>query len=835
MLKTTPRPSWTLPTLALSALALAAASVAQTTPRWQLAGQHHLPPIDPVDELASGDVTGDGAPDLVFATNGELGLAINDGTGSYAVTRPSLATLGVFGVDHIAIADLDDDDDADLVVALGGALRVFENDGTGGFTDATADAFGGATVNATRFRVGDVTGEGSPDLMVDTGTAVAQWHNDGSGTFTLTGNAVTVTSTLTLAALADAEGDGDLDVLVEVASTAYSSWLEWYPNLGEGQFGARAARLGSIPGADFAFADIDGDGDLDRVAPGPVVVPQTSAFQFAAVPIIYGTTVTSDLLIADMENDGDLDLIGTTSAGPRQLWRNDGTGTLALATSTGLDLRHFEPPLAVDVDGDGDRDLIERGRSWRLLLQGPGIAFVDATASPDTTNDLLAPRAAVTGDVNGDGWLDVVVASDFVSIGASGENFLYVNDGKGGLVSGPPLPGPFNDTAALALADFDGDGDLDMIEGTGRARLLNNDGTGRFTATTGLIGLGVTEQLATADLDGDGDIDVLRTESSQRLEVQTNDGTGVFTRAFAASLTRPTTALVVADLNRDGAPDALVAAGALQTYVNDGGQLQAAQRFTFPILPDHLAVADFDGDGDPDAIGARTTPTTPNVFLLENDDGLLVDATATAIPAGVHGRSFRSLAVGDVDLDGDPDVLLVANTDAVLLRNDGNGRFTGEIDGLPALFRTDVIALADFDADQDLDLFMAIERPRLYRGLTRGLRTPRVAAPGRPYEVELYAQLPAQGAGGGPFAVPLVSLATATLPLPPFGVLGVAPATLAALDPVALTGGQGTLAFNLPAATPLGTTLVWQAAVVHSVAPSLVRLTEVSVDQVVAY
>ena len=110
-----------------------------------------------------------------------------------------------------------------------------------------------------------------------------------------------------------------------------------------------------------------------------------------------------------------------------------------------------------------------------------------------------------------------------------------------------------------------------------------------------------------------------------------------------------------------------------------------------------LDLADIDGDGDLDALLARAISGAP--AALRNNGGMLVDDTATIVPAGFVNRGAT---FGDVDGDGDVDILL--DVDNGVLINDGTGSFT---DQTAALLDSDrdssSIAVGDLDADGDLD------------------------------------------------------------------------------------------------------------------------------------
>jgi len=193
---------------------------------------------------------------------------------------------------------------------------------------------------------------------------------------------------------------------------------------------------------------------------------------------------THAVAFGDLDGDGDLDMYlgnaGTPSAGQDRVYRQ-GVGGFTDVTASSL------PPLldetyAValgDVDGDGDLDVLvgntagagnPAGGQDRLLRNGGTGAFTDATAG--NVPSLIGNTFAVSlGDVDEDGDLDAFVANYWQ------QSRLYVNDGTGSFsdATTSALPSLVDFDRAVALADLDGDGDLDAFAGvTGRERVYRN-------------------------------------------------------------------------------------------------------------------------------------------------------------------------------------------------------------------------------------------------------------------------------------------------------------------------------------------------------------------------
>jgi hypothetical protein len=206
--------------------------------------------------------------------------------------------------------------------------------------------------------------------------------------------------------------------------------------------------------------------------------------------------------------DGKPDLI-TNVASCAVIWNNGSSGTPDTLPGQVVAAQ------AMDVDGDHDLDLVTTGQ-W-LENDGNG-AF---TSVPDA--DIPSIGAAVdTADVNGDGFLDLV-------LGTSTTITALLNDGNGDFaaVSGPGV------AYQLDLADMDGDGDVDVaaMGVSTDVYILFNDGNGNFTAVLQYDHpVGFSDHILASDFDGDDDVDVIWAQSNgyqHETYVNKNLGPGV--------------------------------------------------------------------------------------------------------------------------------------------------------------------------------------------------------------------------------------------------------------------------------------------------------------------
>jgi hypothetical protein len=309
---------------------------------------------------------------------------------------------------------------------------------------------------------------------------------------------------------------------------------------------------------------------------------------------------------------------------------------------------------------------------------------------------------------------------------------LLENDGKGRFRNASAqLPRTVHDSEDVSFADFDADGDLDLVfvsEDDRKDELYLNDGRGRFgDVSDRLTPDDVTNGSVVFDLNGDGAPDVL-TGNIGVDRALINDGMGRFrdetaTRWPQGRSESRTQELEAFDADGDGDFDVAVAnEGQNQLYRNDNGVLVDVTETHLPRENDEsreIRAADFDGDGDLDLVvgNVRFVLDEPELdtLLLNDGKGAFTPAPAGSLPSAGDASNFMIQAA---DLDGDADVDVIApntvfermaGTYRVLL-NDGKARFSVAAPGavLPASADGNGFAVeaADFDGDGRADLFL---------------------------------------------------------------------------------------------------------------------------------
>ena len=626
------------------------------------------------------DLDGDGDRDVLAAAyvDSDLTWYENvDGLGTFGPRK--LISQETDGPWTVFAADLDGDGDRDVLSAsvLDDEVAWYENSDALG-TFGTQQVITDTALSAKQVTAADLDGDGDRDVVSASSLddKIAWYENtDGLGSFDsqqiVTASAKGARSVFA----ADLDGDGDQDVL---SASQSDSTIAWYTNVGSpGQFGPLQVITALAFCARSVFAaDLDGDGDGDALSAS--MCDHTIAWYengdglgtFGPRQVITNAAVSARAVFAaDLDGDGDPDVLSASPSSAGVAWyeNTDGLGSFGApsAVTTGVD--GAESVVAVDLDGDGDLDVLKApsgngALTWYENVDGLGVF---GTLQVIATGGSGAGKAASPADLDGDGDQDVLSASTIDDQVSWYENV----DGLGLFGSQQVVTSATHEPRAVLAADLDGDADLDVLSASyvdGKvAWYENSDGGGSFgpqqVITTTAKG---AWSVFAAHLDGDGDADVLSASYIDHevawYENQLDcNGNGVKDSLDVASGTSP-------DCNSNGWPDECEITSALGTDCNGNG---------VPDECDVLAgvLPDCNGNGVADCVdvqGGASTDCDGNGVPDECDvlAGVLPDCNGNGVADCVDVQGGAST---DCDGNGVPDECDVLA--GVLPDCDGNG------------------------------------------------------------------------------------------------------------------------------------------------------------------
>jgi hypothetical protein len=610
--------------------------------------------------------------------------------------------------------------------------------------------------------MGDFNGDGKPDVAkivtVSSIYNISVLLGNGDGTFQAAKLTATPSGSDDPIVVGDVNGDGKDDIVmvhpvgdncgvaqragVKPAVLPCGASIDVLISNGDGTFATAvnySVTASSLQGG--LLTDINGDGKLDVLVfdnstPGNVIEllgNGNGTFQAAATLSALSAAAPVNMFFADFNGDGKLDFAGDLNG---QVQVTLGTGAGAFGTPVLLTtpdaVYEYCYSLAGDLTGDGKPEIVSmncNGNTLTVYVNNGDGSFQTGVYYNNNGDQYQYPGGATIADMNGDGKNDLVVVNT-----GSGDISVFLGDGTGALKVEPLNygVGGFAWNHPL-VADFNGDGLMDLVESDDEYNLvyLQGYGDGSFRAApsydlpNSFSEYAYTFSVATGDFNGDGIADVVVGQSgnsgSTGVVVYLAKGDGTFYPGVSYGTSSQMRFVAVADFNGDGKLDIAatdVQAGIVQIFLGNGdgtfntGAAYATDTGVSPA-PQNVVIGDFNHDGNMDL--AIANPNTSSVgVLLGHGDGTF--AAAASYP--VTNYFPLSIATADLNGDGYLDLAVTAYSDGppaigiLLANNDKSGTFQAvsyyNVDGEP-----NYVTFGDLNGDGKPDMAVT-----LYAGFT---------------------------------------------------------------------------------------------------------------------
>ena len=401
---------------------------------------------------------------------------------------------------------------------------------------------------------------------------------------------------------------------------------------------------------------------LTRAGAAVVALLLTAAAPAAAQTVRFGggnfTQVDSDspqhVVSGFINNDAHMDLVVAWEAPVNrfQVLTGTGNGSFAIAPAVTAPSSIADLTLA-DMNADGNQDVVIAGANVLVYLGGGSYTFTGPTSIPYSSAP--NPDTVRTGDVDGDGDVDIVVSV----LAPNNHLAVILNNGSGGLQGAPANLAAGASPTGLAVTDLDQDGKLDLVfADSGNDRLISRLGVGngifgQARAEPALTPASSLTDLAAGDLDGDGFPDVVVQDPGlDRVLVYLGNGSGGLVGPREHLGVTDGREVHVADMNDDGLRDVATVSAATGTPVvllNRGGGIfgAAAPGSTATTGLTNSAVGDFTSDGARDLAGTVTGTASLSDLVVRVSAPVMVARPAT-LHLGAQVVGHPAVARGEI-------------------------------------------------------------------------------------------------------------------------------------------------------------------------------------------
>lgn len=349
-----------------------------------------------------------------------------------------------------------------------------------------------------------------------------------------------------------------------------------------------------------------------------------------------------------------------------------------------------------------------------------------AAAREDQLQNEALPHMT-SGDMNGDGKPDLVIAND----NAAGVSIKF-NAGTSPFFATAATNLAAANPAFVAVGDLNGDGRADIVTGNSSGNTVRVflqavspapagqfPGTPSSSSTVGTSAFSNPLALVLVDVNGDGKLDIVTANNADdNISVLLNNGNGTFAAAVNTSVAANPNSIAAGDVNGDGKADLVAAFGAgnsVNVLLNSGtGTFPTPFSVAVGDFQKFVTLQDFNADGKLDLGLVLSAGTSSNsvAILAGEGDGTFQNAISNPVP--VNSQNF---ATGDATGDGKKDLILATSFGPTApsifgLRGNGDGTFRAATDfqfTVPAVATATV--LADFDGDGQLDVATSCVNP----------------------------------------------------------------------------------------------------------------------------
>jgi|GEM_PF-474602 len=666
--------------------------------------------------MTTADIDGDGKLDMILSnfTNSQIYVLLNTSApGNISFGAAKSFSTGT-NPGSVTVADIDADGKADILTVgkntnIAYILRNISLIGEAQFESPAAELTVGA--NPSSIAVRDLNNDGKPEII----TVNAGTENNPGNTISVLQNIATpgiisnqsfnLQTTYTVGskpsriAVGDIDGDGFADLAVTNAADNNVSVLHNISSSNAVSFDAAVNFTTGKTPQFVVLGDINGDSKLDiavvNTGDNTVSILKNTATQgsistsaFAAKQDFGTGKGVNSVAIADLNGDGKAELA----------LANATDGTISI-------LRNMPVPVVTDFSpksGPSATTVIITGRNFNTDA-ARNIVFFGATqaavlSASSTSLSVQVPAGATYMPIS-------VLDAETGLSGFASDQYVLTNPGvtdpelKESSFNAPINVPTQNQPSVVAMSDLDGDGKTDMVvinTQSNNVTVYHNEAAdGSVDASSFPVAKSVTlavgdapKSITTGDVDGDGKPDLVISNYAGRtlsiLRNTSSNGILSFENQVTVNTSSGSNMIAMNDMNGDGKPDIITANAGSSTVsifrnISTAGNVSfdaAKTDYTLGGAPWWIATGDLNGDGKPELITANNGSN--NMSVLVNTAGPGVFTASSFAPAINYATAngSRSVAVGDLDNDGKPELVLAnnkANTVSVFYNTTSNG------------------------------------------------------------------------------------------------------------------------------------------------------------------